>query len=63
MIRLTRLKGEAVFVNVDLIETVEPMPDTVLTLISGNRITVRETPDEVADLVREFRRSVFLAAA
>lgn len=61
MIRLTRLKGDAVFVNSDLIETIEPMPDTVLILISGNRITVQETPEDVAELVRAFRQSVFRA--
>ena len=58
MIRLTRFCGDAVFVNSDLIEIVERMPDTVLTLVSGNRLTVQETPEQIADLVRDFRRSV-----
>jgi flagellar protein FlbD len=59
MIRLTRFCGDAVFVNSDLIEMVERMPDTVLTLLSGNRLTVQETPEQIAELVRGFRRSVF----
>ena len=58
MIRLTRFCGDAVFVNSDLIELVERNPDTVLTLTSGNRLTVQETPEQIADLVRSFRQSV-----
>lgn len=62
MIRLTRFCGDPVFVNSDLIEIVERMPDTVLTLVSGNRLTVQETPEQIADLVRSFRQSVVHAA-
>ena len=58
MIRLTRFCGDAVFVNSDLIELVERMPDTVLTLVSGNRLTVQETPEQIAELVRDFRHAV-----
>lgn len=48
------------FVNSDLIEVVERMPDTVLTLVSGNRLTVLETPEQIADLIRSFRQSAVL---
>lgn len=58
MIRVTRFCGDRVLVNSDLIEVVEQNPDTVLTLVSGNRLTVQETPEQIADLVREFRQSV-----
>lgn len=58
MIRLTRFCGDAVYVNSDLIEVVERNPDTVLTLISGNRLTVQETPERIAELVRSFRQSL-----
>ena len=59
MIRVTRFCGESVFVNCDLIEVVERNPDTVLTLVSGNRLTVQETPEQIVDLVRVFRQSLF----
>jgi flagellar protein FlbD len=48
-----------VVVNSDQIETVEQNPDTVVTLISGNRLTVQETPERIAELVRVFRRSLY----
>jgi flagellar protein FlbD len=60
LIRLTRFCGDSVFVNTDLIEVVERNPDTVLTLVSGNRLTVQETPEQIADLIRHFRRSLLL---
>ena len=62
MIRLTRFCGDPVFVNCDLIEMVERLPDTVLTLVSGNRLTVQESPEQIAELVRGFRYSVIHAA-
>jgi flagellar protein FlbD len=58
MIRLTRFCGDSIFVNSDLIEFVERNPDTVLTLTSGNRLTVQETPEQIAELVRDFRQSL-----
>jgi flagellar protein FlbD len=47
MIKLTRLDGEAFILNADLIKYVESRPDTFITLLAGDRLVVRETPDEV----------------
>ena len=58
MIQLTRFCGDWILVNSDLIEVVERTPDTVVTLVSGNRITVQETPQQIAERVRDFRRSL-----
>ncbi len=48
--------------NPDLILTVEAHPDTVVTLTTGSRIIVIESPAEVAQLVREWRASVLVLA-
>jgi flagellar protein FlbD len=45
-------------VNSDLIKLVENAHDTVLTLITGEKIVVREQVEEVIDRVIQFRRSV-----
>lgn len=58
MIQLTRLNNQPLAVNSDLIKFVERAPDTVITLVSGEKILVRETPDEVLGRVVEFRRSL-----
>lgn len=58
MIGVTRLGGEALVVNADLIVTIEPTPDTVVSLMNGDKIVVRETPREVIARVVEYRRLV-----
>lgn len=62
MIRVHRLKGDPFVVNADLIETVEATPDTVLRLVDGRRAIVAESPEEIVDLVIEFRASVLRVA-
>jgi uncharacterized protein YlzI (FlbEa/FlbD family) len=58
MIQLTRLNSHPLAVNSDLIKFVEQAPDTVITLVTGEKIVVRESAQEVLDRVVEFRRSV-----
>jgi len=58
MIRLTRLNNQPLMVNSDLIKFVEQSPDTLITLITGEKIVVRENAEEVLLRLIEFRRSV-----
>lgn len=58
MIQLTRLNNKPLTVNSDLIKFVEQAPDTVVTLISGEKIVVLEKPGEVLARIIAFRRSV-----
>jgi flagellar protein FlbD len=53
---------EAFHLNPDLILTVEPRPDTVIALTTGTKLTVAESPDEVAGAVRAYRVSVLAEA-
>jgi len=64
MIVLHRLghTAEPFHLNPDLIQTVEATPDTVVTLTTGAKIVVAETPDEVADAVHAWRVSVLESA-
>jgi len=55
MIFLTRFDGTEVVVNCDLIVTVEKIPDTVLTLTTGDRIMVRESVEQVVERAATFR--------
>jgi flagellar protein FlbD len=63
MIAVHRLRGEPMFLNADLIESIEATPDTVLTLVDGRRIVVSDSPEDVADRIIEFRASVLVSAA
>ena len=59
MIRVTRLGGKPFYLNSDLIESLESLPDTTITLTSGKRVIVTEHADEVIQRVIEFRREIF----
>ena len=61
MIQLTRLNNTRLAVNSDLIKYVEEAPDTVITLVSGEKLVVRETTEQVIERVRQFRRSIVTA--
>lgn len=61
MIQLTRLNNARLAVNCDLIKYVEAAPDTVITLLNGEKLVVRETTEQVIERVRDFRRSVLLS--
>ena len=58
MISLHKLNGVEVIVNAELIETLEPGPQTVVHLATGNKIPVREGADEVVSKVVEYRKAV-----
>lgn len=62
MILVHRLRGEPLYVNADLIETVEANPDTVLTLLDGRRLIVDEAPEVVVRRFTDFRASLLVAA-
>ncbi len=51
MIYLTRLNHQPVVVNSDLIKFVEDTPDTVITLVSGEKIIVTETVEQILDRI------------
>jgi uncharacterized protein YlzI (FlbEa/FlbD family) len=58
VIQLTRLNGNPIALNSDLIKFVENAPDTVITLINGEKVIVRENSDEVIQRIVAFRRAV-----
>lgn len=62
MILVHRLRGEPVYVNADLIETVESTPDTVLSLVDGRRLMVEEAPETVVERFAVYRASLLLTA-
>lgn len=63
MIELTRLNGVAILLNSDLIKLAEASPDTMLTLISGEKLIVRETCAEVMERVVDYRAGLLAAVA
>jgi uncharacterized protein YlzI (FlbEa/FlbD family) len=58
MIQLTRLNNQPLMVNSELIKFVEKAPDTVLTLITGEKVIVLESCDVVLQKIIAFRQSI-----
>jgi len=63
MIELTRLNGNAMVVNSDLIKTAEASPDTMLTLVNGEKLIVREEVGEVVERVLMYRARLLAVVA
>ncbi len=63
MIEVTRLNGNPMVLNSDLIKTAEASPDTMLTLINGEKLIIRETCDEVTERVLAYRAQLLARVA
>lgn len=62
MIELTRLNGNPLLVNSDLIKLAEAIPDTTLTLVTGDKLVVLESCAEVWERTRQWRAGLLQAA-
>ena len=63
MIEVTRLNGAPMILNSDLIKIAESSPDTMLTLIHGEKLIVRESCAEIVDKVLAYRAMLLAAVA
>jgi flagellar protein FlbD len=63
VIEVTRLNGIPMIVNSDLIKIAESSPDTMLTLIHGEKLIVRESCAEIVEKVMEYRGNLLAAVA
>jgi len=56
LIKVTRLNGTEYLLNPHLIESVDSTPDTTITLVSGKKVVIKETPEEVMDEIIAYRK-------
>lgn len=62
VIQLRRLGGACFALNPDLIERAEATPDTVVTLVGGNKYVILESLSELTELIRTHRASILASA-
>jgi len=62
LIKVTRLNGTEYWLNPHLIEIIEEKPDTTITLLSGKKMVVKESPDEVIEDILNYRRDIGISA-
>lgn len=58
MIEVTKLNGMKLSINADLIELVEETPDTVISMTTGRKIIVKESRQDVENLVILYKRKI-----
>lgn len=59
MIEVTKLNDVKVSINAELIEMVEEVPDTVVTLTTGRKLFVKESRQKIENLVKSYKREIF----
>jgi flagellar protein FlbD len=55
LIPLTQFNGHPIYINADLIETLETTPDTVITLTNGKKHLVQEPAEEVVARIAAYK--------
>ena len=59
MIEVTKINGVKVLINPDLLELAEETPDTVLSFTTGLKLIVKESRQEIKNLVKSYRKDIF----
>ncbi len=59
MIEVTKLNDAKISINAEIIEMVEEVPDTVVTLTTGKKIFVKESRQKIENLVKSYKRDIF----
>jgi flagellar protein FlbD len=59
MIKLTGLNKKEFILNAEIIEKIEVVPETLITLVNGKKYLVLESADEVIDKVLRYKRKIF----
>ena len=58
MIELTKMNNDKFFLNPNLVEIIENMPDTLITTMSGKKYFVLETVQEVSEKFIEYYKKI-----
>lgn len=59
MIEVTKLDNTKILINPDFIEIVEEVPDTVVTFSTGRKIIIKESRQDLKNLVKSYRKDIF----
>lgn len=59
MIKLKGLNQAEFFLNDELIEKIETIPESLITLMNGRKYLVIETNEEILDKIISYKRSIY----
>ena len=60
MIRLTGMNKKELILNAEHIEKIEQTPESIITLLNGNKYIVMESCEEIIKKVIEYKRQIFV---
>lgn len=58
MVDVTRLDGQKYWINPHMIETMESTPDLTLTMLSGRKFVVKDSPEELINKIITYRKQL-----
>ena len=61
MIKITHLNDRESMVNAELIEFVESTPDTLITLVTGKKLMVKENAEDIVAAIKNYKKEIFSA--
>lgn len=59
MIKVTRLNDSTLMINVDMIQSLQAIPETVITFTNNNKIMVKEPLEEVSQRIVDYQRTIY----
>ncbi len=59
MIKLTGLNNRELILNAEHIEKLEAVPESLITLINGNKYIVLESTEEIINRVIEYKNKIY----
>ena len=62
MISVTRLDGNIYWINPHMIESMEKTPDLTITFLSGKKVMVKDSPEELIQRIVDYRRRLGISA-
>ena len=62
MIEVMRLDGKKYWVNPHMIESMEKTPDLTITFLSGKKVVVKDSPEELIQRIVDYRRRLGISA-
>ena len=60
MIKVTRLSGEVLYLNILQIESMESIPETKIKMMNGYYYLVKDTAESVVEQLRSFYKSCII---
>lgn len=58
MIIVTKLNDDPIVINAEMIKSLESHPDTIMTLLSGEKIIVKESVEVIIERVVAYKKVI-----